>query len=174
MKSLLILLSIVGLGITGYLSLHSGEHLPFTTYEATSLPLSFEVPSELIVTESEKSIILMTREDAASLERGGREGGEAPPAILIRRFITDGPADPASWTQSHPELSNWNLKTSEAGSTTVAGLHAVEYEADGLYSSRNVVFAKDGAIYHLSGSFLDRNSLLYRGFSRLVRSLIVE
>lgn len=121
-----------------------------------------------------KTIVLMEKADYQSLLNGEREGGEGPAVISLQVLNNPNNLGAREWVEQNPGLSNSPLIMGELTETNVSGKSGVAYNADGLYASRNVVFANGGKIYFASGQFLDRNSDLYREFGEFIKSLKLE
>jgi hypothetical protein len=144
------------------------------TYTGESVRLTFNYPNGYVLTEKPTEVILMTEKDYASLQRGEREGGEGPPAIVIREYNNPNNPGPRDWAEQYPQLSNYNLIIGAAETTTVSGFEGTQYRADGLYPNQNVVFADNVRIYHINGSYLDQGSNIYRDFEKIVGSIKVR
>lgn len=181
---LLILLAI-GVGLYYW----NTEEVPVpqvAVYNDSSLPLSFEYrdgQSGYVLLEQEtnesqptlvKTVILMQEDDYQSILNGERDGGEGPPVISLQTYNNPLGLTPEEWVEQNPSLSNFPLIMGDMMSTTVAGNPAVSYDADGLYPNRSVVFSNRTFIYYVNGSYLDRDSDIYRDFQPFVDSIKLE
>jgi hypothetical protein len=172
-KKIFIPIIIVVLAAFGYYLYQNKEEL--VRYEATNMPLSFTYnPETYRVSETATSVMLMLWEDYEWLMSEDSAYHDGPAAIVFTRYDNPNNPGPMDWATQYPQLSNYGLKTSAVSSTTVAGFPAIQYEADGLYANRNVVFADDVRIYHLYGPYLDQNTPLYRDFYPIVESMTRE
>jgi hypothetical protein len=117
-----------------------------------------------------EGLVITLEEDHKSLLSGEREGGEGPPTINIFVFRNTDSASLSNWIERHPSITNIPLRTSDFNQSTVAGQSAIEFEVDGLYPARNVAFLHNDLVYFISGSYLTRDSALYRDFPMLVAS----
>lgn len=121
-----------------------------------------------------KSIVLMQKADYQSILNGEREGGEGPAAISLQAYNNPLNLSAEDWVNQNPNLSNSPLIMGSLSEKNVAGQDGVSYVADGLYASRNVVFAANDKIYFASGQFMDRDSDLYREFDEFLESLTIN
>ncbi len=121
-----------------------------------------DVGNELLST-----LVIMRTQDIDNMP----EGGEGPPTITIHVVKNTEKQSPQAWAETHPQLSNINLKEGEVTETTIGGESAIRYMADGLYSSDNVVVAHGDSIYVISGMFMDRNSDIKRDYQPLLDSI---
>lgn len=140
-------------------------------FDSTVMPLSLELPAGYRVEERPTTITIMREEDYQSILRGERAGGEGPPVISISLYDNPNNPSPRTWAVQYPQLSNYNLRTSEIGETTLSGFPAITYSADGLYPSRNIVGSDNVRIYYINGQYLDRDSDIYRDFDEIVESI---
>lgn len=184
MKGIFIALLIVlvaGLGL--YYWNGADPKVETARYVDESLPLSFEYPTGeegYVVLEQDsngsepdlvKRIVILQKADYQSVLGGEREGGEGPAGITIQIYRNPANRTLNEWIESNPGASNFPLIQGEITNTSVDNNLALSYEADGLYASRNVVFAEGENIYHISGGYLDRESSLYRDFEKIINSI---
>ena len=181
MKKIIIALVVAALGIGLYYTFFV-EESPAKDNRITdeALGLSFEyldgyaaleVGAGTTTPEIIKTIVFMDEAEYQSIINGEREGGEGPPSIIILGQNNPENLSPETWAAANPGLSSYELRTGETRSVTVDGREALQYEADGLYANRNVIFTEDEKIYLVNGSFLDRDSEIYRDFDRFVESI---
>ena len=114
---------------------------------------------------------LMNAREKAELEasEGGREG---PPTINLTVFKNVQNQSAKQWVDTFPLFSNLNFIIGEIDQeAVVAGVDAIRYLTDGLYQNQNVVIAHDDYIYYFVGSFLEKDSAIYRDFNILIDSV---
>lgn len=179
---LIVLLTLVALG--GYYITRLSEApaaSPETqAYTDEALGLSFEAEEGYVVMEQNanggnpnliKTIILMQQEDYQSVMNGEREGGEGPPVITLQAFLNLSKLSERAWVEANPSWSHFPLIMGEITPTTVAEKPGIAYMADGLYASRNAIFANGDKIFLVSGGYLEQESELYRDFDSFLKSI---
>lgn len=172
MKKIILVILLMGVAGLGYRLLNGRVDQSLLRYSMKETSLSFEYDTDTyVLTERLSRVTLMLKEDYESLERGEREGGEGPPAIVFESFEYPYSPQPLVWAETYPQLSNYNLRTGEIRERNVAGFTGIEYQADGLYPNRNVVFGSGNRIYYINGSYLDPDSSLYRDFETIINSV---
>ncbi len=115
-----------------------------------------------------KTIVLIQTTDK---ENPNREGGEGPATINVEIFKNTKNRQAGVWAMENATYSNYNVKFNEPKELVVGGANAIEYKADGLYTSNNIVVAHGGYIYDFKGMYLDENSNLSLDFLPLVNSI---
>lgn len=118
-----------------------------------------------------RSITLMQKSDFEMLSSNPDFVGEGPAVIAIHVFQNLNKQFPLSWAMENIAYSNYNLKTGDSLEKVVGGANAVEYRADGLYPSRNIVVAHGSYMYVITGQYLEADSKIYRDFSGVVESI---
>lgn len=113
-------------------------------------------------------LIVKRVEDA---EKTPPVGGEWPPAINISVFQNTKKQFAGVWAEENVQYSNINLKTSDVKEVVVGGANAVQYTADGLYASDNVVVAHGDNIYVINGQFMDAGDDIRSDFQSIVDSI---
>lgn len=188
MKKLFLFFAIVIFAGAVFVYWKGSDTLPLkkdtTRYEDATLPLSFVYkslgPNSHVVLEQRpssavpdmvKTIILMQKEDYESIQRGEREGGEGPPVIALRIYRNPLNLSSRSWAEQNVALSNFNLVLGEVSETKVDGKQALVYENDGLYATRNAILTFNGHVVHASGSYIDKDSDIYRAYDAFLSSL---
>lgn len=121
-----------------------------------------------------KVVTLINEEEYNSIIRGEREGGEGPPVIDVFVFENLENLSLAEWIEVYPHYSNITLVLNALLNTTISGVPALFYEADGLYTSRNVVLSHNDNIILLNGQFMDRRDSIYRDFDTLLDTFELE
>lgn len=114
---------------------------------------------------------IMNTKEKIELENseGGREG---PPLIQLMVFRNDLNQSASMWVDAFPAFSNIGMVLGEADrNSVVGGANAVQYTTDGLYVTDNVVIASGDFVYHFSGSYHERDSVIHQDFKALVDSI---
>ncbi len=190
MRTIGILLILILAGFGFYRWSNSETNSEMTRYRIVGTPLSFEYrskgPDSYIVSEQNltnpqvanpehiKTVVVMDTDDYDSLTRGERAGGEGPPTFTLQIYRNTENLTPQAWVERNPQLSNLPLKIGETQELEVSDAPAIAYDADGLYPNRNLVFTHGELLYYLNGSYLERESALYRDFTPLVESIEFE
>ena len=179
-KAVFVLILILAAGV-GLYYWNAGDKPEVGRYRDENLGLSFEYDEEnYVVLERApgqanpdliKTFILIQKDDYSSLQSGEREGGEAPPYITLSVYRNPLGLSPETWAEANGNISNLPLIMGQTGREEVDGREAISYDADGLYPNRNIIFPDGGYIYHLNGSYPDRDSALYRDFTPFVGSI---
>jgi hypothetical protein len=117
-----------------------------------------------------KRFVLMEKAEAAALATSTAPR-EFPPTISIAVFRNADNMFPGQWAAEHPEHSNIDLALTELGSNPVAGAQAVQYRADGLYTTEYMIIAHGGLVFVLRGEFIDEASQIRRDFDAFVDSI---
>lgn len=130
------------------------------------------VIQELIPSDATKdllsTIVIMRTEDAT---REMPVGGEGPATITIQIVKNLKKQQPAVWADIHKIYSNINLKRGEVKEYVLGGANAVRYDADGLYTSDNVVVAHGENMYVITGNYMDADSDIRKDFAPLLESV---
>lgn len=114
---------------------------------------------------------IISKREKAELEASA-EGREGPPTMQLAVYENTNNQSASVWVDAFPMSSYMNLVMGEvARDATVGGADAVRYFSDGLYVSENVVVAKGDFIYHFSGGFLERESVIHTDFQTLMDSV---
>jgi hypothetical protein len=183
----LFILLFAGLGFYYWSNGNMGKEVG--RFTDASIPLYFEYPDgeegyvliDQPSNESEpnliKRLVLMNKAEYQSLLddiNNGRDGREGPPAITVQVFSNPSNLSVMEWVEQNPGASHFPLLMGEFGEVNIAGTTGVTYEADGLYASRNTVFAARNQIYMISGGFLNRESAIYRDYETVRNSITLE
>lgn len=181
MKKIIIAILVIALGIGLYYVFASRDNSSEERrHTDQSLSISFEylegyaaleVGSGTSTPEIIKTIVLMEESEYQSIINGEREGGEGPPSIIIVGHENPQNLSPEAWAQAFPQISTYELKRGEVERIEVDGKEAIQYEADGLYANRSVVFVNNGKAYIVNGSYLEKDSKIYKDFEKLVGSI---
>lgn len=115
-----------------------------------------------------RTVILMQTSDA---NKEMPEGGEGPATITIQVVKNSKKQHPAVWADAHHIYSNINLKRGEVKEYVLGGANAVRYDADGLYTSDNVVVAHGENMYVITGNYIDIDSDIRTDFISLLESI---
>lgn len=152
----------------------------FTKYSGTDVGIEFDYrsgPKGYVVDERMpvdlggdlvEVIILQRAED---LKNEPPVAGEGSPVITISIFNNSKKQFPQNWADKNIQYSNINLKTGDVSEAVVGGANAINYMADGLYTSENFVVAHGDNIYVITGQFMDKDSDLRRDFKSIVDSI---
>lgn len=181
MKKIIIGLVVLALGAGIFYSLSTrGENVEAKLYTDEVLGISFEYPvgyaglemsNSTSTPEIIKTVVFIEEAEYQSILNGERDGGEGPPSLVILGHSNPSGLSPDAWAEANAPFSSYNLKMGEVTEIEVDGERAISYESDGLYPNRNVIFAYNGRIYLLNGSYLERDSEIYRDFDRLIDSI---
>ena len=95
---------------------------------------------------------------------------EGPPSINLRIYRNSENLHAPVWAERKPLETNINLAIGEPSESVVGGANATFFIADGLYPIDTYVVANGEHVYVLMGSYLDRDSEIYRDFQKLVSS----
>lgn len=190
MKKILIIVVLIIIGVGVFLAVNKDVVQTSIPENTTGLNVSedmeritFEYPEEYVLLEQSssdqvptlnKTLVIMQKADYDSIQRGEREGGEGPASITIQEFQNTESLTASTWAEENAQLSNFALIGGAVTETEIDGTPAIQYNADGLYANRNVVFVVDDLIYYLSGAYMDQDSLLYRDFDALVASVRIK
>ena len=189
MKKIFVALLIVllgGLGLYYWNNDKEPAQEPVARFTDDLSGLTFEYPegeNGYVVLEQEgnssepelvKRLVIMQQADYQSVLGGEREGGEGPASIVVQIYQNSSNLTPREWIERYPGASNFPLITGKINEDDIAGQNAITYEADGLYASRNAVFASGSMIYHVNGQFMDRESDLYQTYNQILESLEVQ
>lgn len=110
-----------------------------------------------------KAVIVIPSTDFEAL-KDSEEGQEGPPTINVLVFRNETGLSAGDWL----DVTGVN----DQSERLVGGVQGLVFEADGLYSSRNVVISNDGLLYFISGSFIDRDSDIYRDFDMVLDTFV--
>ena len=75
------------------------------------------------------------------------------------------------WVKVNTPVSNYDATRAKLIPMKVDGVEAFLYNADGLYPMSNVVIAREGKIYLLTGSYIARTDKIYRDFDAVLYSI---
>lgn len=114
-------------------------------------------------------IILFDRNEYEAFQEN-TDAREGPPAIHVRVYSNSEKMSAFDWPQSNPLASNINLALAEPSEATIDGANAAYYVVDGLYPTETYVIAHGQYIYVLSGSYLEKDSNIYKGFQSIIDS----
>lgn len=146
-------------------------------YSNAELEYEFSYPNSYIMLEDTEStnsnfisgVRLFDRVEyeifAESLD--AREG---PPAISLRVYNNPDSLHAPVWAMREPLESNIEMALNEPEEIVVGGANAVYYVVDGLYPIDTYVVAHAQKIYVLTGSYLEKDSAIYKDFQSLVDS----
>lgn len=95
---------------------------------------------------------------------------EGPPAMQLRVYTNPENLHAPVWAMRKPKESNVELAMGDTEEAVVGGANATHYVADGLYPTDTYVVASNNHIYVLTGSYLDKDSAIYKDFQDLVNS----
>jgi hypothetical protein len=148
----------------------------YGTYQNDELGFAFDYPQgkdgyaikDVTTTDIEAGLVKLLQ--LQSLEHTTQGASEALPVISVGVFENTQKQWPEIWAEEHLQYSNINLKLGEVESTVVGGANAVQYRADGLYASENVVVAHGDYVYVITGQFIDEDSSIRQDYSPLVAS----
>lgn len=164
-----------------------GRDIYLSQFEDDSIELAFDYPdgpdgyviddlSSFVGVETQgvevvKVYSIMNAKDKLELENseGGREG---PPAMQVMVFRNDKNQSASVWVDAFPVFSNINMVLEEVDrDAVVGGANAVRYTTDGLYVTDNAVVASGDFVYHFSGSYHERDSVIHQDFKAMLDSV---
>ena len=117
-----------------------------------------------------RTVTLMRSEDYANI-KNIPIGSEGPPVISVMVVKNDKKQPLRTWAESAIAFSNIHLKTTDVVETTINGIQAIRYMADGLYASDTAVVIHGEYAYVFTGQFLDAQSDLRNDFQPLLDSV---
>ena len=148
---------------------------PLKTYYDPTYGIAFNFPDNYEIKEHDAtgegtkhhSIVVGDKSALASTA----EGGEGPPVITIDIFDNPTHQTPEKWIKG-TSFSNYKLSNNATfASTTVAGVPALAYPWDGLYSSNSIVFQEKNKIYMLSVGYNSPDDQIRKDFAVVVASI---
>lgn len=99
-------------------------------------------------------------------------GREGPPTINILVFKNNENYTAREWVDAVSQYSNIGLLIGSVNeAVSIGGKDAIQYRADGLYLSENVVVAHGDYIYHFVGFFHGEDTPIYQDFLSLIDSV---
>lgn len=128
------------------------------------------IPGEQDDADLRKVYVLMLEEDYEALQNSP-EPREGPPTINIAVYEKTNEASPDEWAAEHPLAVNLDLITSGMYPITVGGVSGLRFTSDGLYTTENVLVEHDGFMFHVTGGYLDRESLIANDFEALLKTI---
>lgn len=128
------------------------------------------LPGEQGDADLRKVYVLMLEDDYEALQNSP-EPREGPPTINIAVYEKTGDASPDEWVAEHPLVLNLDLITSGMYPVTVGGVSGLRFTSDGLYATENVLVEHGGYMFHITGGYLDRESLIAEDFEALLKTV---
>ncbi len=136
----------------------------------TSYEFMVEPPLAGEVTTLLETFVMYPATEYAAV-RSGIVAGEWPPAIRVAVY-----KDPRSvqseltGSAAHDLLAGFSIRD-DISERTVQGIAGIEFLADGLYLSDNIIFAHEGFIFHISAEWVNEDDDQRRDMAQLVSTL---
>lgn len=152
------------------------------TYKNDDLGISFEYrvrPDGYILIEQDKTqvphpdtvlfVSLFNEREYQELMASSvpREG---PPNISVLVFDNPKNQGARAWADSNGMISNIGAALSGISETTLAGVPAIRYLADGLYVNEIIIASNNNRIYFLVGSYIDENTPIRKDFLEMLNN----
>jgi len=160
----------------------SADHYLFITGFMTDAVYGYEFayrkgPDGYITLEDTEStdpdyvtgITLFNKKEYESFKEA-TDAREGPTAMHVRVYKNSGKLHAPVWALRKPLESNIELAIGEPQETVVGGANATFYTVDGLYLIDTYIIANGDHIYVLMGSYMDKESSIYKDFQELVSS----
>lgn len=141
--------------------------------------ISFVIPQGYFLEEKELgngerrhlSITLTEDTEENKLIREGKAPGrEGPVAITLDIFQNLELVNAETWIKTN-NSSNWKLGESPISPVSVGENTGYEYEWDGLYRARSVVFIKDSIVIMTTVTYMDKTEPITEIFNTLISTL---
>ncbi|MBX4210702.1 hypothetical protein KW783_01895 [Candidatus Parcubacteria bacterium] len=180
--ALIFVVLIAILGFMLYKSRHitdQGAMVETKKYINQSFGISFDYPKDYILNERNVGVsgvhhaILLVEDNQTNRDilSGKIKDTEGPPAITIDVYQNAAKENSViDWVKTTLE-SNYNLSGATYSSTTVAGQPAVQYEWDGLYQGKSLVFSYKGNIIMVSATFIEHGDRTEKDFMSILKSI---
>lgn len=150
----------------------SEEHA--VSFEYRSLPNGYTLSEQKVDTNTEHnalaSYVLMNTEEYTAFHES-TESREAPPSITLSVFANPDAVTVEEWVKTNTSVSHFDATKAKLIPMKVGGVEGYLYNAEGLYPMSNVVVAREGKIYLLSGSYIARTDKIYRDFDAVLYSI---